>query len=130
MDKVAEGVTTAFVNAVTAAFQDAAIQGITVCIACGDTGSNSKVSDGKAHVQYPGSDPWVTSVGGTELFINLDGSFNTEVAWTGGTSPGSCSVNNGGGGGGCSAVWAAPGYQVNPYCGSGSRSAELTSIEH
>ena len=37
----AEGITTSFVNAVTAAFQDAAIQGITVCIACGDTGSNS-----------------------------------------------------------------------------------------
>ena len=62
---VAEGVTTAFINAVTAAFQDAAIQGITVCIASGDTGSNSKVNDGKAHVQYPGSDPWVLSVGGT-----------------------------------------------------------------
>ncbi len=58
-----EGISTAFVNAVSAAFQDAALQGITVCIAAGDTGSNSKVGadpsawgygfagDGKAHVQ-------------------------------------------------------------------------------
>lgn len=71
-----ENVTTATLNAISSAFEDAAIQGVTVCIAAGDTGSNSKAGkypyapnggDGKAHVQYPGSDPWVLSVGGTTI---------------------------------------------------------------
>jgi kumamolisin len=39
-----EGITTALLDAVSAAFQDAAVQGVTVCIACGDTGSNSKLN--------------------------------------------------------------------------------------
>ncbi len=74
-----EGVSVSFINAVHSAFEDAAVQGVTICIAAGDTGSNSKVGanpsawgygfagDGKAHVQYPGSDPWVLSVGGTTI---------------------------------------------------------------
>ena len=62
-----EGVSTAFVNAVSAAFQDAAVMGVTILVASGDTGSDSKKKDGKAHVQYPGSDPWVTSCGGTTI---------------------------------------------------------------
>ena len=102
-------------------------QGWTIMAASGDGGSDAGCT-GSLAVLYPESDPDVTSVGGTELFLNLDGSFNTEVAWTGGTSPGSCSVNNGGGGGGCSAVWAAPGYQVNPYCGTSSRSVPDVSL--
>ena len=68
-----ESVPTSIVNAVHSAFQDAMANHITVCIAAGDQGSDSKVgstvgvtewgksfaSDGKAHVQYPGSDPLV-----------------------------------------------------------------------
>jgi kumamolisin len=61
------GITTAFLAALTAAFQDAALQHVTVCIASGDTGTDSKVGDGKAHVQYPATDPWVLSVGGTTV---------------------------------------------------------------
>lgn len=102
-------------------------QGWTIMAASGDSGSDAGCT-GSLAVLYPESDPDVTSVGGTELFLNLDGSFNSEVAWTGGTSPGSCSVNNGGGGGGCSQVWAAPGYQVNPYCGASSRSVPDVSL--
>ena len=102
-------------------------QGWTIMAASGDGGSDAGCT-GALAVLYPESDPDVTSVGGTELFLNFDGSFNTEVAWTGGTTSGSCSVNNGGGGGGCSAVWSAPGYQENPYCGSGSRSVPDVSL--
>jgi kumamolisin len=61
------GVTTGFLAAVTAALQDAALQHVTVCIASGDTGTDSQVGDGKAHVQYPASDPWVLSIGGTTV---------------------------------------------------------------
>jgi kumamolisin len=38
-----EGISISWLNAVNAAFQDAAIQGVTICIASGDTGANSKV---------------------------------------------------------------------------------------
>lgn len=75
-----EGITTSWLTAVTQAFQDAAIQGVTICIASGDTGTNSKVGDGKAHVQYPGSDPWVLSVGGTTIG-NVNGSNFDEYVW-------------------------------------------------
>ncbi|HEX7690071.1 MAG TPA: S53 family peptidase, partial [Burkholderiaceae bacterium] len=104
----AEGVTTSFVNAVTAAFQDAAIQGITVCIACGDTGSNSKVNDGRAHVQYPGSDPWVVSVGGTTVG-NVSGSSFEEYVWND-PSPSDPS-HWGTTGGGVSDFFGLPSYQ-------------------
>ena len=96
-------------------------QGWTIMAASGDGGSDAGCT-GSLAVLYPESDPDVTSVGGAQLELNSDGSFNTEVAWSGDTFPGACSENDGGGGGGCSAVWSAPGYQVNPYCGSGSRS--------
>jgi kumamolisin len=99
----AEGVSTAFVQAVSAAFQDAAIQGVTICIASGDTGTDSKVGDGKAHVQYPGSDPWVLSVGGTTVG-NINGSSFDEYVWN---DSGNAT------GGGISDYFAVPSYQAN-----------------
>ena len=81
-----EGITSSWLTALTMAFQDAAAQFVTICIASGDTGSNSKVgggpraSDGKAHVQYPSSDPWVLSVGGTTIG-NVNGSSFDEYVW-------------------------------------------------
>ncbi len=98
-------------------------QGWTIMAAAGDGGSDAGCT-GALAVLYPESDPDVVSVGGTDLQLNADGTFGNEVAWTGDTFSGACSENDGGGGGGCSAVWAAPGYQTNgsPYCGSGSRS--------
>ena len=74
-----EGVSPGLLSAVSAAFMDAAIQGVTICIASGDTGAASKVGgnpaawglpfapDHKAHVQFPGSSPWVLAVGGTTI---------------------------------------------------------------
>jgi hypothetical protein len=102
-------------------------QGWTIMAASGDGGTTAGCEDAVA-VLYPESDPDVVSVGGTRLELNADGSFNTEVAWTGDTFTGACSKNDGGGGGGCSEVWSAPGYQVNPYCGSGSRSVPDVAI--
>lgn len=65
---VSSSTTKDFVNAVSAAFEDATNHfGITICIASGDTGTDSKVGDGKAHVQYPATDPNVLAVGGTTL---------------------------------------------------------------
>ena len=55
--------------------------GMTVFVASGDDGSNCQVYDGKAHVYYPESDPWVTSCGGTTIG-NVSGSSFTEVTWS------------------------------------------------
>lgn len=110
-----EGVSSAFVDAVSAAFHDAAIQGITVCIASGDTGSNSKVGaapsgDGRAHVQYPGSDPWVLAVGGTTVG-NISGSSFQEFVWND-PSPSDPS-HWGTTGGGVSEHFPKPAYQAS-----------------
>jgi hypothetical protein len=103
----AEGVTTAFVNAVGQAFQDAALFGITVLVASGDTGSDSKVGDGNAHVQYPASDPWITSCGGTTVG-NVAGSSFAEIAWNDSFFGGFVGAT----GGGISDLFALPGYQA------------------
>ena len=56
-------------NTLSGAFQAAAARGISVFIALAkDPGvREDKVGDGKVHVQYPGSDPRVTSCGGTTI---------------------------------------------------------------
>ena len=41
--------------------------GVGVFMISQDRGSNDGDKDGSAHVSYPGSDPWVTSVGGTVI---------------------------------------------------------------
>jgi hypothetical protein len=98
---VSAGASQNWVNAVTAAFQDAAVQSVTVCIASGDSGTQSKIFDGKAHVQYPGSDPWVLSVGGTTIG-NINGSSFDEYVWN---------DDQGATGGGVSDYFPLPSYQ-------------------
>jgi kumamolisin len=117
-----EGISTAFIDAVSSAFHDAAVQGVTVCIASGDTGSSSKVggnpsswgfsfkADGKAHVQYPASDPWVLAVGGTTIG-NVQGTTFDEYVWN--DPPPSDPSNWGTTGGGISDHFELPSYQNN-----------------
>ncbi|HTB17723.1 MAG TPA: S53 family peptidase [Bryobacteraceae bacterium] len=81
--------------------------GISIFIASGDEGANSGI-DTSCHVQYPGSDPWVTSCGGTMVSKN-DGppvSIKEEWVWS--------DENSGWGatGGGVSDYFAAPSYQT------------------
>jgi len=97
------GATAAFVNAVSEAFADAAVQRVTVCIASGDQGTKSKIADGAAHVQYPGSDPWVLSCGGTTIGDVTAAGFD-EWAWN---------DSSGATGGGVSAIFPRPAYQVD-----------------
>ena len=51
-------------------FQALAAMGVTCFAASGDDGARSLTQDGDVHVQYPGSDPWVTSCGGTTISTN------------------------------------------------------------
>ncbi len=106
---LSDGVTTAGINVLTILFLEAAWLGMTVFASCGDKGSDSGVGDGKAHVQYPGSDPWVTSCGGTAIgnvlripIDNVRRWFFTEVTWNDGS---------GATGGGVSDFFPVPYYQ-------------------
>lgn len=90
-------------DAFNAAFQDAAVLGITVCAAAGDNGSSDGESDGKPHVDFPASSPWVLACGGTRLQAS-NGKITSETVWNDGT-------NGGATGGGVSAFFSKPSYQ-------------------
>jgi kumamolisin len=86
-----------------AAFADAALLGVSVFVAAGDSGSTDGVSDGAAHVDFPASSPHVTACGGTRL--NVTGTTRgSETVWNDGASGGAT-------GGGISDVFAVPTYQ-------------------
>jgi len=104
-------------------------QGWTIMVASDDQGSMASCGS-VMRVEYPASDPDAIAVGGTELALNGDGSFSSELAWAGATYAGACSQNAGGSGGGCSAHFAAPGYQTNAssFCGTSSRSVPDISL--
>jgi kumamolisin len=89
------------IEALSATFQEAASLGVTVFVASGDNGSNCLIGDGKAHCNYPSSDPWVTCCGGTTI-ENVSGSSFTEITWN----------DNLVTGGGISDVFPLPAWQV------------------
>ncbi len=89
------------IAAMSAAFQDAAALGVTVCAASGDALATDGEADGKAHVDYPASDPAVLGCGGTKITASATG-ITAEVVWK---------SNGGGTGGGVSALFALPDYQ-------------------
>ncbi|GMA50395.1 hypothetical protein GCM10025857_17520 [Alicyclobacillus contaminans] len=93
-------------NAMNAAFQDAAALGITVCCASGDNGSTDNVEDGKLHVDFPASSPYALACGGTRLTTTADGQIAAEVVWNDG-------ARGGASGGGVSDVFALPAWQQN-----------------
>jgi len=106
-------------TALDQALQDAALAGITVCVAAGDNGSGDGVADGLAHVDFPASSPHVLACGGTRLSA-AGGAIAAEVVWndqpTGGAT-----------GGGVSAAFPLPTWQrgagvpasANPGRGTG-----------
>ena len=103
-DETFEGLTwtTNAMKTVSGSFQDAAMLGVTVFVASGDNGSGCGIGDKKAHVLYPGSDPFVTSCGGTT--INQTTSSFTQSTWSdplGGTT-----------GGGISDLFPLPPWQI------------------
>jgi kumamolisin len=94
-------VPTSVLDAVSLAFQDAVGQGLTVCVASGDSGADSNVGDGGQHVQYPATDPWVLSVGGTTVGFDMSNN-PVEYVWN---------DDHGATGGGVSAYFAQPAWQ-------------------
>jgi kumamolisin len=92
-------------NAFNAAFHDAALLGISVCVAAGDGGSDDGVGDGVNHVDFPASSPWVLACGGTRLQAH-GSKIISETVWNDG-------VNGGATGGGVSRHFSMPAYQAN-----------------
>ena len=90
-------------DAFNAAFQDAALLGITVCAASGDNGSSDGESDGAAHVDFPASSPWVLACGGTRL-ITKGNRIQSETSWN--------DQIGGATGGGVSTHFSKPSYQA------------------
>lgn len=94
----------------------AADQGISVFAASGDWGTYGGAL-------YPASSPQVTGVGGTNLFLNNDGSYNSETVWGDAyscaqtpPSPFDCTIRGttrifGATGGEVSKLFSAPAYQ-------------------
>jgi len=100
-----------------AIFSEMAGQGWSLVAASGDRGAYDNCAN--LAVSFPASDPNVMGAGGTTLSLSSGPLYTSEVAWSGG--PDGCSSNDGGSGGGCSTVFAAPSFQSNEPCGSGSR---------
>jgi kumamolisin len=91
-------------------FKAAATLGITICVATGDSGSSDGVHDGKVHVDFPASSPYVLACGGTHL-VAKNGKVISEVAWH--------ESDHAAGGGGISEVFPLPDYQATanvPLC--------------
>jgi kumamolisin len=87
-------------------FLAAAQLGITICVSTGDDGSEAQMRDGRAHVNFPATSPYVLAVGGTTLHARSDtrGAVQvTEVVWNDGPSSGT--------GGGVSDYTARPSWQ-------------------
>lgn len=81
-------------------------QGVTFLASSGDTGSYVPGTT-TVTVNYPAASPNVVSVGGTNLVLNADNSYNSETAWGNGTNSGTA----GGSGGGISQFESEPSYQ-------------------
>jgi len=95
------------IRQINEALHEAALLGITVCVASGDDGSSDADLDGHAHVDFPAASQYVLSVGGTT--IPHKGATSPDVVWFEGT--GLRETNGGSTGGGISTVIHRPAFQ-------------------
>lgn len=93
-------------------FASLAAGGVSVFVSSGDGGSSPSQAghdhSGPVQVETPGSDPNVTCVGGTSLFLTSNGALNSESAWADG-------------GGGVSIQFNRPAYQTGNGVPSGTK---------
>jgi kumamolisin len=87
------------------ALQSAVALGVTICAAAGDSGSSDGAPDGRDHVDFPASSPYVLACGGTHVTARAGGAaIASEVVWNDGASGGAT-------GGGVSARFSLPAWQ-------------------
>jgi len=80
--------------------------GIVFTFSSGDSGYGA---------QYPAASKYVTAVGGTSLFLNSDGTYNSESAWSGAGS-------------GCSAYEGKQAWQADPNCPTRRMIADVSAV--
>lgn len=90
-------------NAITTALRDAAQLGVTVFVASGDNLATDGEIDGRAHVDFPASNPFAVGCGGTAIDTDA-GELKSEQVWN---------QDGRGTGGGISDAFPVPGYQAN-----------------
>jgi kumamolisin len=123
--------TSAAITQVNETFQEAALIGMTVCVASGDDGSSDAVTDGHAHIDFPSSSPYVLAVGGTTL--RKSGASYVETGWKDGD--GLRADGGGSSGGGVSVVFTPPPTwqssfvpkSVNPGAGPGRTTPDVSA---
>jgi subtilase family serine protease len=89
-------------------YASAALRHVTVLASAGDDGTANDDANGGVYpfptVIYPGSSPLVTSVGGTSLYADTSGNYQSETVWNEGLEGGAT-------GGGISQTFGEPLYQ-------------------
>lgn len=93
-------------NAMESALQDAAAMGLTVTVACGDSGDTDGQTDGQLHVDYPASSVYSLACGGTRVAVS-GGQISSETVWN------ETAGGNGATGGGVSVEFALPAWQTH-----------------
>jgi subtilase family serine protease len=89
-------------------YREADAQGVTIFGSAGDSGTaNVDVNNNIfpfPTVNFPASSPWITAVGGTSLFADQNGNYQSETVWNDGANDAT--------GGGVSQEFAEPFYQL------------------
>ncbi|MDA8264652.1 MAG: S53 family peptidase [Actinomycetota bacterium] len=110
-----------------AIYQQAVSQGMSVFASSGDSGATEGTAAPTA--LFPASDPLVTSVGGTDLFLSDSGTYESETTWNDSVAslcPFGCAAGAFGATGGApSILFPQPSYQASD--GSGFTTARTTS---
>ena len=121
-----DGATPQFLKGLNGVLQDATAMGVTVCCETGDYGSSDEPAqsrDGKPHVEFPASSPFVLACGGSKL-SRSGTAISQEVVWNDGDSGGA-------GGGGVSNQFPRPKYQAAikiPRAPQGNRGRGLPDV--
>ncbi len=107
-------------------------QGQTICVSSGDAGAYTDQTGGLTeapNASFPATDPYVLSVGGTDLNDTLDDNSNcvygSETSWADPADTGRGPIGTGGGGG-FSAYFPLPSYQSGAFTAAGNPQGSLT----
>lgn len=116
-----------FRKALNDVLEDAAELGVTVCCEAGDWGSMDQPPqsrDGKLHVEFPATSPYVLTCGGSRIIRGRASQSYRETAWNDGGSVGA-------GGGGVSDEFPRPAYQSKarvPVSPNGNRGRGIPDV--
>ncbi len=109
--------------ALDTALQQCAAQGITVLASSGDGGAFGGGFNFPYNVENPGTDPYITGVGGTSLLTTTGEEYEFETAWNEFPYYGAT-------GGGISTYWTQPAYQNIPFTGYTAQNGGSTTMRN